>query len=69
MEESFEREKKNLGQKFLEFQKKGLESYGKYLQEQLEFASKSDSRKAYLAYIEDQIRQNNERIARIDEKL
>lgn len=62
-------EKQTLKQKLFEFQKSGLVSYGKYLTEQLEFASKSDSRKAYKKYIEDQIEMNNRRIQKIDEKL
>ena len=69
MENVSENEKKTLKQKFLEFQKLGLVSYGNYLTEQLEFASKSDLRSAYQKYIEDQIVINNRKIHEIDEKL
>ena len=69
MENVSENEKKTLKQKFLEFQKLGLVSYGNYLTEQLEFASKSDLRSPYKKYIEDQIEINNRKIEEIDEKL
>lgn len=69
MEPITEKEKQTLKQKLFEFQKSGLVSYGKYLTEQLEFASKSDSRKAYKKYIEEQIEMNNRKIQEIDEKL
>lgn len=69
MENVTDTEKSTLKQKLLEFQKKGLESYGKYLVEQLEYAAKSDSRKAYKQYVEDQIELNIKRISEIEEKL
>jgi len=69
MENVSENEKRNLKQKLLMFQKTGLVSYGNYLTEQLEFATKSDSRSAYKKYIEDQIELNNTKIKEIDEKL
>jgi hypothetical protein len=69
MENVSENEKKTLKQKFLEFQKSGLVSYGKHLTEQHEFASKSNSRSAYKKYIEEQIEMNNRKIEEIDEKL
>lgn len=69
MENISENEKKTLTQKLLEFQKSGLLSYGKYLTEQHEYASKSDSRSAYKKYIEEQIEMNKLNIDEIDEKL
>lgn len=69
MENVSENEKKTIKQKLLEFQKSGLVSYGKYLTEQHEFASKTDSRKAYKKYIEEQIEMNIGKIKEIDEKL
>jgi hypothetical protein len=69
MENVSENEKRNLKQKFFEFQKWGLESYGKYLAEQLEYASKSDLRNAYKKYIEKEIEMNILKINEIDEKL
>ena len=62
-------DKKKVSQKLLEFQKKGLLQYGKYLDDQLKFASKSELRKHYKKYIEDQIAFNNKRIKVIDNKL
>ena len=64
-----ENEKKSLGQKLLGFQKYGLISYGKYLTEQLDYSSKSESRNAYKKYIEEQIKMNDTKIDEIDEKL
>lgn len=64
-----ENEKKSLKIKFLEFQKKGLLSYGKYLNDQQESASKSDSKDAYKKYIKEQIESNNRRIKEIDDKI
>lgn len=62
-------EKKKLADKLRQFQKKGLQQYGKYLQDQLKFASKSDLRIHYKKYIEDQIAMNDEKIRKIDAKL
>ena len=69
MENVTEIEKRTLGQKLLEFERTGLLSYGNYLTEQLEFASKSESRNAYKKYVQDQIEANDKKIAKIDEKL
>ena len=69
MDQVTEKEKKSLMNKFHEFQKSGLEAYGKYLQEQLDYASKSDSRKAYKKYIEDQIAMNTSKIEELQSKL
>jgi hypothetical protein len=69
MENVTENEKKSLGQKLLGFQRTGLVSYGKYLTEQLDYASKSELRNAYKRYVEDQIKMNDTKIVEIDEKL
>ncbi|MDX1446637.1 MAG: hypothetical protein R3333_10650 [Lishizhenia sp.] len=53
----------------LEFQKNGLLSYGKYLDEQLKFASKSQLRVAYKSYIEKEITRNNDKIRILNERL
>lgn len=55
--------------KMLEFQKSGLLSYGKYLDEQLKFASKSHLRVAYKSYIEQEIIRNNDKIRTLNERL
>ncbi|WP_318958779.1 hypothetical protein [Lishizhenia sp.] len=55
--------------KMLEFQKNGLLSYGKYLDEQLKFASKSQLRVAYKSYIEKEITRNNDKIRILNERL
>ena len=69
MEDITEKEKSTLALKLLSFQKSGLESYGKYLNDQLEYATKSDNRKAYKKYIESQISMNIEKIKNIEEKI
>jgi hypothetical protein len=69
MENVTENEKRTLSQKLLVFQRTGLESYGKYLTEQLEYASASKTRASYKKYIENQLEMNHEKISDIDEKL
>lgn len=69
MEEISENEKNSLSKKLLEFQRSGLISYGKYLQEQHEHASKKESKRAYQKYVEDQIKSNDLKIKKLDEKL
>ncbi|MFT4802181.1 MAG: hypothetical protein ACI93N_001958 [Flavobacteriaceae bacterium] len=69
MENVTEQEKSKLRIKLLEFEKHGLESYGKYLLDQLEYASKSKIRASYKRYIENQIISNNEKIKKIENKL
>jgi hypothetical protein len=61
--------RKGLKQKFLEFQKKGLVQYGKYLDKQLFYASKKEIRKHYKKYIEEQLALNARKIKAIDAKL
>jgi hypothetical protein len=53
----------------LSFKKSGLMPYRKYLTEQHEFASKSDSRNAYKKYIEEQIELSKRKFKEIDENL
>jgi len=65
MENVTENEKKNLSEKLKEFQKKGLEAYGKYLDDQLVYAAKPDTRKAYKKYVEDQIKMNTDKLNRM----
>lgn len=55
--------------KMLEFQKNGLVSYGNYLDDQLEYASKSKIRMAYKSYIEKEITRNNDKIRMLNERL
>ncbi len=62
-------QKKGLSKKLLEFQKKGLEQYGKYLDQQLKLYSKGDLKKHYKKYIEDQIVMNDAKIQKIEAKL
>lgn len=69
MDSTIKHEKKTLKQQLLAFQKMGLVSYGAYLTEQDESASKSDSKTAYRKYIQKQIEKNNRKIVKIDEKL
>lgn len=69
MENITENEKRTLAEKLLEFQKTGLISYGKYLNDQLEYALNSENRAAYKKYVLEQIKMNNKKITKIDEKL
>jgi hypothetical protein len=69
MDNISEKEKSKFRIKLLEFEKQGLESYGKYLEDQLEFASKSTIRESYKKYIENQIVLNTEKIQKIEGKL
>ena len=69
MEDISKTEKKNLKRKFREFRKTGLEAYRKYLEKELESASKSDIKKAYKKYIEKELTDNAKRIEKINAKL
>jgi len=69
MDNVTENEKRTIGQKFLEFKRVGMISYGKYLVDQLEYSSKSKIRTAYVNYIKDQIEMNNRGIDEVDKKL
>ncbi len=62
-------EKKSVKNKLREFEKQGLLSYRNYLDEQLIFASQSESRASYKKYIEKQLKRTNEKIERIENKL
>jgi hypothetical protein len=62
-------DKKKFTRKLLEFQKKGLLQYGKYLTDQLKFASRTELRKHYKKYVEDQLALNERKIKKIDIKL
>jgi hypothetical protein len=64
-----EKEKRTFGQKLLKFQRIGLVSYVKHLTEQLDFASKSESRNAYKKYVQDQIEVNEKKLSVIEEKI
>jgi hypothetical protein len=61
--------KKIFTQKLLEFQKNGLEQYGKYLDQQLKIASKMKSSQLYKKYIEQQIVLKDKNIKKIEDKL
>lgn len=62
-------QKKSVSQKLLEFQKKGLEQYAKYLDQQLKLHCKGELKKHYKKYIEDQIVMNNAKIKKLEAKL
>ena len=61
--------KQKLAEKMLEFEKKGLQQYGKYLNKQLKLSEKKKSHTKYKKYIEQQIKGKDKRIKKIDEKL
>jgi len=62
-------EKNIVYRKFLEFQQSGLIKYGKYLDDQLKIASRSESKKLYKKYIESEIIRNNKKIKSVKNKL
>ncbi len=62
-------EKSIVYQKFLEFQKSGLVKYGKYLEDQLKIASKSEHKKLYKKYIENEIIRNTKKIKSVENKM
>jgi hypothetical protein len=61
--------KKQVKQKFLNFQKTSLLSYGKYLKEQLKLASKSKLKKAYCRYIEKEMLKTEFKLHKLEGKL
>lgn len=61
--------KKTVSKKFREFQKNGLEKYGKHLEQQLKIASKSESKAAYKRYIEKEIINTNKKLEPLKNKL
>ena len=61
--------KKLLAQKLLEFEKSGLQKYGKYLDKQLKLSIKKRSHAKYKKHIERQIIQKDKKIEAIDKKL
>lgn len=60
---------KKISNKFFEFQRAGLVQYSKYLDTQLEWASKESIREAYKKYIQAQIIDTKKKIEAIDEKM
>ena len=61
--------KGKLSKKLLKIERKGLISYGKYLDNQLIYASKKSIRKSYKKYIKDQIVLNSKKLNKIEKKL
>ena len=62
-------EKRSIGQKLLEFRKDGLESYAKYLADELEKSEGKEIRKAYTKYIKKEIAGTAKKIAKLEAKL
>lgn len=56
-------------QKFNEFQLKGLESYGKYLKQQLKLSKTHENWDSYKKYIEKEILRNDKKIASVKDKM
>lgn len=69
MEKLNSEERNSVYRKFLEFQISGLVKYGKYLEAQLKIASKSESKKLYKKYIENEIIRNTKKIEAVENKL
>lgn len=62
-------EKKGFKIKLLEFKKKGLMQYAKYLNDQLKASAGKKIKVHYTKYIEDQIVNNNKKIEKINSKM
>lgn len=69
MEDITKDEKKSLKKSMREFKKQGLQSYAKYLREQLAYAEKAEYRASYIRHLEQQVAETESKIARIDKKL
>ena len=65
MENITPEEKNKFTQKFNEFQLKGLKSYLKYLEQEIENSKGSTIRDAYIKYTKDQIEQTKAKIDRL----
>jgi hypothetical protein len=61
--------KKPLLKKLLQFQRDGLQQYGKYLDQQLKSSVGKKIKEPYKKYIEQQIESNGKKIRRINDKL
>jgi hypothetical protein len=61
--------KQTLKKKYREFQLKGLEAYGKYLEAQLKSSAKTPSKKAYAEYIAKELKNSSEKILKLKAKL
>lgn len=62
-------DKNTIYKKFLKFQISGLIKYGKYLENQLRIASKSEHKKLYKKYIETEIIRNTKKIKSVEDKM
>lgn len=62
-------DKNTIYKKFLEFQISGLIKYGKYLENQLIIASKSEHKKLYKKYIENEIIRNTKKMKSVEDKM
>lgn len=69
MENVTNKQKWVIRSKMLEFQKNGLLSYGKYLEDQLRTTSNSQLKLAYRSYLEQEIQRNNDKIRMLNERL
>ena len=63
------KEKLKLSQKFLKLQRKGLVSYGKYLDKEFANSKDKSNKKSYHKYIKNEIARAKARIKKIDSKL
>ena len=61
--------KEKLTRKLLEFEKAGLNQYGKYLEDQLKMFKKKGNAAAYVKDIERQISLKNKKLIKIADKL
>ncbi len=54
---------------YQQFQLKGLNSYGKYLEKEIKNSKGKDSKKMYFKYLEKELSKNNKRIDKISAKV
>jgi len=63
------KQKKNIRDKFLEFQINGLKSYRKYIEKELKDTPKTKLKKAYRAYLDKELARSTKRIEKLKKKL
>jgi hypothetical protein len=69
MDKVTKEQKSKLTTKFLELQRKGLVSYGKYLEKEFKTSEGKALKKAYHEYIVKELANNKIKIEKIDSKL
>ena len=63
------KEKLKISQKLYKLQRKGLVSYGKYLEKEFANSKGKSNKKSYHKYIKNEIARNKARLKKVDSKL